>query len=54
MKNQRKRKSLNTEHRATAKKLAKIVESEYVYKRILLDNHRHEAIDDVFERLTGM
>ena len=34
--------------------IAKIVESEYVYKRILLDNHRHEAIDDVFERLTGM
>ena len=34
--------------------VAKIVDSEYVYKRILLDNHRHEAIDDVFERLTGM
>ena len=34
--------------------VAKIVDSDYVYKRILLDNHRHEAIDDVFERLTGM
>ena len=34
--------------------IAKIVDSDYVYKRILLDNHRHEAIDDVFERLTGM
>ena len=34
--------------------VAKIVDSEYVYKRILLDNHRHEAIDDVFERLTSM
>ena len=34
--------------------VAKIVDSEYVYKRILLDTHRHEAIDDVFERLTSM
>ena len=34
--------------------IAKIVDSDYVYKRILLDNHRHEAIDDVFERLTSM
>ena len=34
--------------------IAKISDSDYVYKRILLDNHRHEAIDDVFERLTSM
>ena len=34
--------------------IAKICDSDYVYKRVLLDNHRHEAIDDVFERLTGM
>jgi phosphate starvation-inducible protein PhoH len=32
----------------------KITSSDYVYKRVLEDNHRHEAIDDVFERLTGM
>ena len=34
--------------------MAKIVESEYVYKRILHDNHRHPAIDEVFEMLSGM
>ena len=34
--------------------VAKIAASDYVYKRILLDNHRHEAIDDVFERLQAM
>ena len=34
--------------------MAKIVESEYVYKRILNDNHRHPAIDEVFEMLSGM
>jgi len=34
--------------------IAKIADSEYVYKRILLDNHRHPAIDEVFERLMGM
>jgi len=34
--------------------MAKIVESEYVYKRILQDNHRHPAIDEVFEMLSGM
>ena len=34
--------------------IAKICDSDYVYKRVLLDNHRHEAIDDVFERLTSM
>ena len=34
--------------------MAKIVESEYVYKKILQDNHRHPAIDEVFEMLSGM
>ena len=34
--------------------LSKINDSQYVYKRVLLDNHRHEAIDEVFEMLNGM
>ena len=34
--------------------IAKLKDSEYVYKRILLDNHRHPAIDEVFEMLMGM
>ena len=34
--------------------LPKIDDSQYVYKRILQDNHRHEAIDEVFELLNGM
>ena len=34
--------------------LSKIDDSLYVYKRILQDNHRHEAIDEVFELLNGI
>ena len=34
--------------------LPKITNSQYVYKRVLLDNHRHIAIDEVFELLNGM
>ena len=34
--------------------LAKLTDSEFVYKIILLDNHRHPAIDNVFEMLMGM
>ena len=34
--------------------ISKITESKFVYKQILLDNHRHEAIDNVFEMLMGM
>ena len=34
--------------------LPKIKDSQYVYKRVLEDNHRHEAIDEVFEMLNGM
>ena len=29
-------------------------DSQYVYKRVLEDNHRHIAIDEVFELLNGM
>jgi len=32
----------------------KIDDSQYVYKRVLEDNHRHVAIDEVFELLNGM
>jgi len=34
--------------------VAKLTSSEFVYKRILEDNHRHPAIDNVFELLMGM
>ena len=34
--------------------LPKIDDSQYVYKRVLTDNHRHVAIDEVFELLNGM
>jgi len=33
--------------------VAKIKDSYYVHKVVLEDNHRHEAIDDVLEKLTG-
>lgn len=33
--------------------VAKIKDSEYVYKIVLEDNHRHKAIDDVLGLLTG-
>ena len=32
----------------------KIDDSQYAYKRVLEDNHRHVAIDEVFEMLNGM
>ena len=31
--------------------LAKIKDSRYVYKVVMKDNHRHEAIDDILEKL---
>ena len=34
--------------------LPKIDNSQYVYKRVLQDTHRHIAIDEVFELLNGM
>ena len=33
--------------------IAKVEQSEYVYKVVLEDNHRHKAIDDVLKLLTG-
>ena len=32
----------------------KISSSKFVYKSLLTDNHRHEAIDEVFDLLNGM
>ena len=34
--------------------IAKISPSKFVYKQVLEDNHRHEAIDSVFNLLLGM
>ena len=31
----------------------KILSSSFVFKCVLLDNHRHEAIDEVLTLLTG-
>ena len=33
--------------------VAKIINSEYVYKVVLTDNHRHEAIFDVLQLLNN-
>ena len=33
--------------------MAKLTNSEYVYKTVLMDNHRHDAIDDLLELLNG-
>ena len=33
--------------------IAKMEQSDYVYKVVLEDNHRHKAIDDVLKLLTG-
>jgi len=33
--------------------LSKIKDSDYVFTVVLKDNHRHEAIDDILERLIG-
>ena len=33
--------------------VAKIKESDHVFKVVLEDNHRHKAIDDVLKLLTG-
>ena len=33
--------------------VAKIKDSDYVYKCVLEDNHRHKAIGDVLKLLTG-
>ena len=33
--------------------MAKLINSDYVYKAILNDNHRHDAIEDLLELLNG-
>tara|TARA_R110000824_G_scaffold195397_2_gene378137 strand:- start:5638 stop:6303 length:666 start_codon:yes stop_codon:yes gene_type:complete len=33
--------------------MAKLVNSKYVYKTVLVDSHRHDAIDDLLELLNG-
>jgi len=33
--------------------MAKLINSKYVYKTVLTDNHRHAAIDDLLELLNG-
>ena len=33
--------------------MAKLTNSEYVYKTVLMDSHRHDAIDDLLELLNG-
>ena len=33
--------------------MAKLINSQYVYKCILNDSHRHDAIDDLLELLNG-
>jgi phosphate starvation-inducible protein PhoH len=33
--------------------MSKLVNSNYVFKTVLEDNHRHEAIDEVLTLLTG-
>jgi phosphate starvation-inducible PhoH-like protein len=33
--------------------MAKIIESDYVYKAVLEDNHRHDAINNLLELLNG-
>jgi phosphate starvation-inducible protein PhoH and related proteins len=33
--------------------MAKLLNSKYVHKAVLMDNHRHEAIDDLLELLNG-
>jgi hypothetical protein len=33
--------------------IAKVEQSEYVFKVVLEDNHRHKAIDNVLKLLTG-
>ena len=33
--------------------MAKLANSKYVYKTVLEDSHRHDAIDDLLELLNG-
>ena len=45
---------LKDKHYSAIHDVSKIMVSNYVYKRILEDNHRHEAIDEVFNLLNGV
>lgn len=44
---------LKDERHSAIHEVSKIKESDYVFKVVLEDNHRHPAIDDVLNRLTG-
>ena len=44
---------LKDENYSAIHELAKIKDSDFVYKCILQDNHRHPAVDDVLKLLTG-
>ena len=44
---------LRDENYSAIHELAKIKDSDFVYKCILQDNHRHPAVDDVLKLLTG-
>jgi phosphate starvation-inducible protein PhoH len=44
---------LSTELNSAIDDVHKIKGSDYVFKVILEDNHRHKAIDDVLKLLTG-
>ena len=44
---------LKDENYSAIHEVSKIKESDYVFKVVLKDNHRHPAINDVLKRLTG-
>ena len=44
---------LRDENYSAINEVAKIKDSQYVYKVVLEDNHRHPAVDDVLGLLTG-
>jgi len=44
---------LRDENYSAIHEIAKIKDSDFVYKCILQDNHRHPAVDDVLKLLTG-
>tara|TARA_R110000744_G_scaffold113225_1_gene212198 strand:- start:5330 stop:5989 length:660 start_codon:yes stop_codon:yes gene_type:complete len=44
---------LKDENYSAIHEVSKIKESNYVFKVVLQDNHRHPAIDDVLSKLTG-
>ena len=44
---------LTNQNDSAIHELAKLDDSRHVYRVVLQDNHRHPAIDDVLEKLTG-